>query len=187
MREFIIPEPLTYDGTQLVSHWAYRNYGVLGDSIVTFQGPCRVDLTEMVDLKDVIENAPIFSEQMLHFIVEHFTLDLECTILRQRLLVAVIKDIVSEKCGAGIRRSGDDLFVGEQKLTVSIATLTPVSCMIHTGVNITGRNAPVAAIGLAELGISLDGVSQVAKAICRAYVEEYEQVKLARCKVRGVG
>ena len=185
MKEMFIPDTITYDGTQLSSHWAYRNYGVLGDSILCFQGPCRVALPEMVDLQDVLGNSPIYSEQMLHFIAEHFDLDLETTILRQRLLIATLKDLVAERCEARIRRSGDDLFVGERKLTVSIATLTPVSTMIHTGINVTGKNAPVPAIGLAELGLIETGITEVGQALCRAYAQEYEQIKLARCKVRG--
>lgn len=186
MKELIVPDTITYDGAQLASHWAYLNYGLQGDSIVSFQGPCSVALTEMVDLKDVMGNAPIYSMRMLHFIVEHFTLDLESTILRQRLMIANLRDIISEKSGADIRRYGDDLFVGDRKLSVSIATLSPVSTMIHTGVNITGENAPVPAIGLSELGLSPEESSEVGRLLCNAYVAEYEQIKLARCKVRGV-
>ena len=186
MKEMFVPELITYNGTQLSSHWAYRNYGVLGDSILLFQGPCTVALPEMVDLKDVLANAPIYSEQMLHFIVEHFDLNLERTILRQRLLIATLKDLIEAQSGARLRRSGDDLFVGELKLTVSIATLTPVSTMIHTGVNLTGKNAPVPAIGLSELGLDPAQSTALGQALCQAYVREYEQIKLARCKVRGV-
>jgi len=186
MKEMFVPDIITYDGTQLSSHWAYRNYGVLGDSILLFQGPCRVALSEMVDLKDVLEDAPIYSEQMLHFIVEHFNLELETTILRQRLLIASLKDIISERTDTKIRRRGDDLFVGERKLTVSIATLTPVSTMIHTGVNITGKNAPVPAIGLSEMGFNPEEITEIGHSLSLAYVQEYEQIKLARCKVRGV-
>ncbi|MDD4239045.1 MAG: DUF366 family protein, partial [Desulfotomaculaceae bacterium] len=79
MLQRFIPETITYNGTQLSSHWAFRSMGLLGDSIVSFQGPCRVMLAEMVDLEDVRKNAPIFSHNMLHFIVEHFDMDLEKT------------------------------------------------------------------------------------------------------------
>lgn len=186
MEKLIITDPITYNGAQLSSHWAYRSFGLLGDSIVSFQGPCQVALPEMVDLKDVLNNAPIYSELMIHFIVEHFTLDLETTILRQRLMIALLRDIIADKCGANVLRSGDDLFVAERKLSVSIATLTPVSTMIHTGVNITGKNAPVPAIGLSELGLNMAETATIAESLCQAYISEYEQIKLARCKVRGV-
>jgi hypothetical protein len=187
MEMLIIPETITYNGSQLSPHWAYRNYRVLGDSIVSFQGPCRVGLTSMVDLKDVLDEAPIYSEGMLHFIAEHFTLNLEETILRQRLMVAALKDLISEKTIVKLQRFGDDLFADSRKLTVSIATLTAVSTMIHTGVNITGRNAPVPAVGLADLGLHEGEIAHIGETLCRTYLEEYEQVKLARCKVRSVG
>jgi len=46
--------------TQLSSPWAFRNFGLLGDSIVCFRGPCRVELSEMVDLEAFRKKAPIF-------------------------------------------------------------------------------------------------------------------------------
>ncbi|MCG9967638.1 DUF366 family protein [Pelotomaculum terephthalicicum JT] len=186
MKELFIKETITYDGTQLSSHWAYRNFGMQGDSVVSFRGPCRVELTEMVDIKDVLSNSPIFSKDMLHFIIEHFDLDLEKTIVRQRLLIAILKDIIIEKSGAALSRSGDDLFFHDRKLTVSIATLTPVSTMIHTGVNVTGEDAPVPAIGLAEIGLKPGEIEAVGKSLCSEYIKEYQQIKMARCKVRGV-
>lgn len=29
---------IDYDGSAIQSHWAYRNFGILGDSIVIFRG-----------------------------------------------------------------------------------------------------------------------------------------------------
>lgn len=186
MQEFFVKETITYDGTQLSSHWAYRNFGIQGDSVIFFRGPCQVALTEMVDLKDVLNNSPIYSTDMLHFIVEHFDLDLEKTIIRQRLFIAILKDIITEKSGITLSRYGDDLFYGHRKLTVSIATLTPVSTMIHTGVNVTGKDAPVPAVGLAEIGLAAGEIEAVGRLLCQAYIKEYQEIKMARCKVRGV-
>lgn len=185
MQEYFVRETIAYDGTQLSSHWAYRNFGIQGDSVIFFRGPCRVELTEMVDLKDVRNNAPIYSTDMLHFIIEHFDLDLEKTIVRQRLLIAALKDIIAAKTSAALSRDGDDLFFHDRKLTVSIATLTPVSTMIHTGVNVTGKDAPVPAVGLAEIGFGAGEIEAVGKLLCRAYIKEYQEIKMARCKVRG--
>lgn len=39
MQELFIKDTMTYDGTQLVSHWAYRNFGLQGDSIVFLRDP----------------------------------------------------------------------------------------------------------------------------------------------------
>lgn len=185
MLQHFIPETITYNGTQLSSHWAFRSMGLLGDSIVAFQGPCRVMLAEMVDLEDVRKNAPIFSHKMLHFIVEHFDMDLEKTILRQRILITIIKDLLSENYGAKLTRSGDDLYAGDKKLSVSIATLTPVSTMIHTGLNILSKDTPVKTVGLTDLGLQDEEIEPLGKLICKRYAEEIGDIRLARCKVRG--
>jgi len=181
-----ITDTITYDGTQLSSLWAFRNFGLQGDSIVSFQGPCRVNISEMVDLEDVKNNAPIYSEKMLHFIIEHFDLDLEKTIFRQRLFIAIIKDAVQRFTGTVLSRDGDDLFHLDKKLSVSIATLTPVSTMIHTALNILSDNVPVPAVGLAELGLSFDKVPALGADICGLYTVECSEIRMARCKVRGV-
>ncbi len=185
MLQRFISETITYDGTQLSSHWAFRSMGLLGDSIVSFRGPCRVMLAEMVDLEDVRKNAPIFSHNMLHFIVEHFDMDLGKTILRQRMLIAIIKDILWESHRAEFTRSGDDLYAGEKKLSVSIATLTPVSTMIHTGLNILSKDTPVKTVGLADLGLQEEEIESLGKLICSRYTKEMDEIGMARCKVRG--
>ena len=186
MEQLIVHETIQYDGTQLSSLWAFRNFGLQGDSIVSFQGPCRVDLPEMVDLADVLNNAPIYSEKMLHFIIEHFDLDLEKTIAKQRLFTAIIKDLLQRSTGASLTRAGDDIYCDNKKLSVSIATLTPVSTMIHTGLNIISDNAPVAAAGLTDLGLTEKDIPLLVAMICQSYVRECDEIRMARCKVRGV-
>lgn len=186
MRELFLEKNLTYEGHQLSSLWAFRNLGLQGDSIVSFRGPCRVELPEMVDMEDVRRKSPLYSRDMLHFIIEHFDLDLEKTIFRQRLFIAIIKDILEKETGLRITRSGDDLYFSGGKLSVSIATLSPVSTLIHTGVNVSAEGVPVRAAGLKNLGVPEENVQELARSICRAYVEETAAVRLARCKVRGV-
>lgn len=186
MQQSFVNEIIKYDGTQLASLWAFRRFGLQGDSIVSFQGPCQVDLPEMVDLADVRDNSPIYSENMLHFIIEHFDLDLEKTIVRQRLFIAIIKDAVLQFAGVVLRRQGDDLYHEEKKLSVSIATLTPVSTMIHAGLNILSENVPVPAAGLTDLGLAVHEAPKLGAAICGLYARECSEIRLARCKVRGV-
>lgn len=186
MIQRFIEETITYDGTQLSSLWAFRNYGIQGDSIVSFRGPCRVELSEMVDQEDVRKKAPIYSTDMLHFLIEHFDLDLEKTIVRQRLLIAIIKDIIHKNTGVNLCRKGDDLFLEERKLSVSIATLTPVSTMIHTGLNVSSKDTPVPAVGLADLGLRETEVPLLGVSICSEYAGEFGEIRMARCKVRGV-
>jgi len=185
MKSKLLREKMKYDGRQLVSLWAFRNFHLQGDSIVAFRGPCQVDLAQMVDLADVKEEGHIYSEEMLHFIVEHFDLDLEKTVTRQRLLIAIIKEqLESLNPQLRLERRGDDLYREERKLSVSIATLSPVSTLIHVGLNISSENTPVPAVGLTEL--QTGPLEFLADRILTSYREEIESIYLARCKVRGV-
>lgn len=182
----LIKEPLKYDGRQLSSLWAFRNFGIQGDSIVCFRGACQVALTEMVDLADVRDNAPVYSEDMLHFIIEHFDMDLEKTVIRQRLFVAMIKEILEQNAGVALTRKGDDLYQDTLKLSVSIATTSPVSTLIHTALNVSSRNTPVPTIGLTDMGWNSAEILALGQSIAQAYADETVSIHLARCKVRGV-
>lgn len=172
-----------YDGDQLSSHFAYRQFGLLGDSVVAFLGPCEVRLEAMVDLEDVRRKDPIFSKRMLHFLWESFTLDLRGAVAFQRLMIAIVAEELRAQRVEGLRRKGDDLFVADRKLSVSIATASPVSSLIHLGLNLTGEGAPVAAIGLTELGID---AGPFAKLCLERFREEYEGILKASYKVRPV-
>jgi hypothetical protein len=182
MYYFIFQEPIKYDGTQLSSLWAFRTFRIQGDSIVAFCGECDVSLKHMVDQVDVLNQAAIYSEKMAHFIVEHFDLELEKTIFRQRLLICIIKEII-ESHGHYLTRRGDDLYQDQQKLSVSIATLSRISTLIHVGVNISSANTPVPTIGLNDMQID---ESVFIENVVKQYVAELNSIKLARCKVRGV-
>ncbi|PKL77657.1 MAG: DUF366 domain-containing protein, partial [Candidatus Melainabacteria bacterium HGW-Melainabacteria-1] len=150
MHTQLIETPLAYTGSELRSHWIYATLGLQGDAAVAFAGPCEVRLGEMVDLADVQANAPISSEHMLSLIIEHFQADLRSMILRQRLLTAQAKDLLERHGVSGLRRTGDDLYDGGHKLSVSIATVSPVSGLIHFGINISSLNTPVATKGLED-------------------------------------
>lgn len=179
-----VTEEIAYTGEELRSHWAFRRFDILGDSVVAFQGPCHVAADRMVDLADVKADATIRSEGMLHLIVEHFGGDLEKAVLRQRLLVCIIGEIlIGFGVGKPFVRRGDDLFQGDHKLSVSIATKTPVSCMIHVGLNVVSRGTPVPTVGLADMGIDPE---DLARKVIRQYLREMQQVREAECKVRGV-
>lgn len=183
MHTRFITDPLTYTGDFLRSHWIYNTYGLLGDAAVAFEGPCNVNLSEMVDLADVHEQASIYSEHMLHFIVEHFHTPLEIMVLRQRLLTAQIRDLLEASGVKGVQRQGDDLYAGEYKLSVSIATLSPVSGVIHFGINILSHNTPVPTRGLSDYGLVPE---HFAHQVLKTYVEELQNIQEATCKVRAV-
>ncbi|HAG12089.1 MAG TPA: DUF366 domain-containing protein [Desulfotomaculum sp.] len=184
LQSLVVPETVPYDGKQLSSLWAYRTWGVKGDSIIGFRGPCDIDFEDMIDLEDVLSKSAIYSPDMLHFIVEHFDHDLEKGVLRQRLLINIIKEIL-EFHGIRTLRLGDDLYIDDGKLSISIATVTPVSTMIHAGLNVSRENIPVKASCLLEAGLAENQILPLAEEICRSYAGEIESIFLARCKVRG--
>jgi hypothetical protein len=189
MHTHIVPDKhITYDGRHLAPHWIYRTFDLLGDAIVTFIGPCRVDLSEMVDIADVKAQAPIYSPLMLHCIAEFFTTDLELAVYRQRLLVITAKELLEETTDHRLQRQGDDLYMARAdgtrgKLSVSIATASTTSTLIHTGFNIETEGTPVPTVGLAEMGVE---VPTFAADLLQRYTDEVQDIHLARCKVRAV-
>lgn len=184
MNYYLESKPLNYDGSQLQSLFAYKNFGLMGDSVCVFRGACRVEQNEMVDMQDVLAKDWIYSEDMLHFIIEHFEMDLEKTIVRQRLLIATIKEELEKLGVKTLRRSGDDLYEEEKKLSVSISTLSPVSSMIHCGLNVSNQNTPIPTIGLNNFKIQ--NVLEFGESVAKNYCAEFLSMRLARCKVRGV-
>lgn len=191
MKSLFINEEIKYIGSQLAPHWIYKNFHILGDAIAAFIGETDVKITEMVDIEDVISDSPIYSKNMLSFIIEQFGISLSECVLRQRFLICIIieelKKILGDKYK--ITRSGDDIFVNidgkEKKLSVSIATKSMTSGLIHTGLNIDPSGAPVDACGLTtDLGIT--EIEAFAKNVMKRYIEENEEIADAVCKVRGV-
>lgn len=193
MKIFFHPTRLTYDGTQLHSHFAFRNFGLSGDTIVSFIGPCEVRGDHLVDLEDARAGLFIWSEEMVHFIVEHFEGDLELAVARQRLLTALIIDEIGEALAdrhslalnpeIRLVRRGNDIYDEGFKLSVSIATRSPVSCLIHTGINVLSKGTPVPTKGLADYDLS---PRAVATGVMNRYAAEIASMRHARTKVRGV-
>lgn len=179
-----IDQKIPYTGAELRSHFIYDQCDLLGDALIAFAGPCEVKLEKMVDLEDVKQKKPIYSENMLHFLGEHFHLSLSEMVLRQRLLmVLMIEELLSRKVSRKLRRVGDDLFDSEAKLTVSIATVTPTSCVFHAGINISSKNTPIPTRGLEDYQIA---PAEFAESILKAYAQETQSIFRASCKVRGV-
>lgn len=183
MRKEFIKESIKYTGNELAPHWIYKNYKIQGDAIVAFCGECEVKLDEMVDVEDVINNEPIYSKLMLNFIIEHFNIGLVEGVLRQRLLITTLKEVLEDVYSVPVKRSGDDLFIDNKKLSVSIATKSMTSVLIHTGINIDPTGAPVAAIGLNSLNV--DNVQEFANTVMTKYCEEINDIIMASTKVSG--
>lgn len=181
MKTILADKEIKYEGWQLAPHWIYKTFKTMGDAIVAFKGECKVKLTEMVDIEDVINDEPIYSKNMLSFITEQFNVGLVEGVFRQRLLICVIKEVL-EKRGFKVERNGDDLIINGKKLTVSIATKSMTSILIHTGINIDSTGAPVQACGLTnDLGIT--DIDDFAKEIMKRYSEEIDDIILAATKV----
>ena len=178
MKTKLIEEEIKYIGSQLAPHWIYKNFGIQGDAIVAFKGECEVKL------EDVINNEPIYSKYMLSFITEQFGVNLVEGVFRQRLLICIIKELLEEN-SIFVVRNGDDLMIDGRKLSVSIATKSITSVLIHTGLNIVSEGAPVKASGLtSELGIQ--NIDAFALEVMKRYSEEIDDIKMASTKVRGV-
>ena len=191
MKWAFITRQIDYDGSQLASHFALINASLTGDSIVSFVGACEVLPEFMVDLSDLKAGHRIFSPKMLHFIAEHFEVDLVRATLRQRLLVSILQQELNSHLQppgsrGPVRRAGDDLFIKRRKLTISVATTSPVSSLIHLGVNLKTEGVPVEAASISDV-VPDASPQQIAEAVMKTYCAECESIEEAAAQVRGVG
>jgi len=184
MKSLFVSEEIKFTGEQLVSHWAYARFDLSGDSIVSFIGPCDLELQYLVGVDHYKKKTTIRSEKMLHFILEHFDLDLEKAILKQKLLVAILKDKLNHRLkGDILQRWGNDIFDGDAKLTISTVTRTRVSTKIHLGINISSKNTPVKTKGLEDYGLDpLD----LAQAVMNQYRLDMRRVEERLVKTRSI-
>jgi hypothetical protein len=173
MECIIIDKRIDYDGSQISSLWAYNLADVQADSIIGFRGACDVKAEHMIDLEDKKQGDIIFSTDMLHFIIEHFdSTDLKLVYARQRLFTSIVREVLS--CGySDIRRNGDDLFIGDKKLTISIASTSAVSQKIHFGINVVHDHYG----SLGDMGIYGDEVEAILQEIAEAYVREFDDIE----------
>lgn len=185
MISFFIPKQIKYNGSQIESLWTYKNFRIQGDSIVAFIGGCNIPFSKMVDQEDRLSKSRIASPLMLHFIIEHFDIDMDKAILRQRLLSGIVKDVLVESYGLkDIIRRGDDLYDGKAKLSISIATASPVSTKIHFGINIKSRGTPVLTKGLFDYGIR--SAKSFGLEVMERYCVEIDSAQKARTKVNWI-
>lgn len=183
MEKLFIKEEIKYTGAELCPHWIYKNFKIKGDAIVCFKGPVQVDLTEMVDIEDVINNEPIKSDKMANFIIEVFNSNLREAIFRQRLFISIIKETL-EDMGIQLKRKGDDLFYNGKKLSVSIATKSTTSTLIHTGINLVSTGAPIEVSSIKDMEIIDEDC--LIEEIMRRFSNEMSDIEFAKVKVRGV-
>lgn len=177
-----------YDGSQLVSLRSYLQHGLLGDSVVAWVGACDVAIDHMVDGEDLVAGATIAGDRMLHFIIEKFDSTLLAAVALQRLFASVVRDELrasarNRAMADGLVRDGDDLYFEKRKLSISIATQSPVSSLIHFAVNVTNAGTPVSTLALEDLGVD---PKPFAESVMKRFVREVESVVEATRKVRWV-
>jgi hypothetical protein len=180
-----IDRAIAYDGSQLSAHWILSETGIVGDALVAFRGPCKVLRDEIADLAD-IDGPGIAANDMVHFVWESFSdTGLMLGVHRQRLLSATALEVLRAMSpDVAARRDGDDLFLGDGKLSISIATVTPVSCLIHFAVNASHGGAPVRIAALSDLRVD---ARAFAENLLAQVASEQASIAEARCKVRAKG
>lgn len=185
MKTLFLQEEFTYDGTQLRSLFAYLGHGLLGDSVVAWRGGCEISFDHMVDGEDLREQAAIRGSRMLHLIFEIFDRDLFAGVALQRLTASIAKDLIEEKAkDIRLKREGDDLYWNGKKLSISIATRSPVSTMVHFAMNLSNAGTPVPTCALEEdFGLE---TKNFASELLRRLESEYESILDATRKVRPV-
>ena len=181
LKTSFIEENIGYDGTQLAPHWIYRRFGLLGNAVVAFVGPAQVPVAHMVDQTDVRRNAPIGSPLMLHFLGEWFIDSFDFGIALQQLFLRNLFELLNRERRV-VERRGSDLYQGERKLSVSIATRSLTSVLMHTALNIDTEGTPVPTVGLRELGLE---PRRLATDTLALFALDFASMATARCKVSG--
>lgn len=148
---------LKYNGTQLTSMFPYKlSKGT--SNIVAFRGPMDVRIGEMIDSEDVVKNDPIWSDDAINFILELPFTNIVGAVAIQRTIIhlfaAYFNDLKQNK-DVPLYVDGDDILSGYdtsyKKYSVSIATQTAHSSLIHIGLNLhAGKKAPKFAGNLAD-------------------------------------
>lgn len=188
MKSKWIEDRFNYDGSQLRSLFAYLKYNLMGPSIVSWTGSCDVSLDHMVDGEDLLAGEKICGQEMLHFIVEVFSIKLFSGVCLQRLLASIVMQELRKNCKdkvlvEGLFRDGDDLYLEDRKLTISIATQSPTSTLIHFAINVTNEGTPVKTACLEDLSLE---PQPFAKAVMKSFVQEFVTVEEATQKVKWV-
>lgn len=183
MKKLFITQNMKYDGSQLKPLFAYLDYKVLGNSVVSWVGACDIPFEHMVDGEDLLEKAEIRGAEMLHFIIELFDQNLFSAVSVQRLFASIVKDVLSEKTGALWIRRGDDLYFEDKKLSISIASKSINSVMIHFAMNVVNEGTPVKTCALKDWNLDAVTLSEV---LMTKLVEEIEDIQVATWKVRGL-
>ncbi len=173
----ILQDRIKYDGSQIAPLWTY-SMGIKGDSVVIFHGPMDITPENMKDFEDQKAKKTIQGDDLIHIIVERFDspASMRLAYYIQRFLIVCIRDVL-EKHGIKTARDGDDLFIGEGKLTVSIASAGVSSEKIHCGINITTEGTPEDVKTAALVDFGIEDWKEIAQEIGETFVHEMDDIE----------
>ena len=190
-------EPTDYDGSQLRAHWILRTTGLIGDAMVAFRGRCASATTRWQTWRICSRSRPSRAMTWSTFVLEIFDDgDLVRAVVQQRLLSAIAFELLrtdvlsrargvdSQVAAASLRRDGDDIFLGDGKLSISIATKSLVSTLIHFAVNVENSGTPVPTSSLRDLGVDPESFG---RQLLEAFAAEQASMRQARVQVRAKG
>lgn len=190
-----VDEIFEYDGSQINPSWAFQEFNIYGSSIVTWFGPVNITPDNLKDFADV--GLEIKSNYMVNFICEFFDQqppNMRIAYLRQRLLVMIFREILTEY-GVQTKREGDDIFVDDRKLSISIASVSLSSAKIHFALNIEDKGTPgdVETIGLFDIKVddrqvfTDDNILELVDKTVKRFIDELETIEhdISKTKVLG--
>ncbi len=177
-------ESIPYTGPELRPHFILSRFGIEGSAIVAFRGPCRVETAHLVDWEDRLAADHIAAKEMVHFLGEFFGITLREGVWIQRHLVLEAAARL-RALGLEVSRDGDDLFLAGGKLSVSIVTASPVSVLLHLGINLDAEGAPVRAAGLTG-ALEATVIESWIDALLDGFSKEWTSVNRATVKVKPV-
>ena len=167
-----------YDGSQINPSWAFQEFKVKDSTIVSWIGPMNILGKNLIDYEDV--GLDIKGNSMLNFIVEHFDEqpgNLKLAYHRQRLLVMITRDKLLD-FNVKTTQDGDDIFINQKKLSVSIATASISSMKMHFALNITTEGTPydVETSALEDVGFNQEKINKLQDSIANTYIEMIETI-----------
>ena len=190
-----VDEIFEYDGSQINPSWAFQEFGIYGSSIITWIGPVNITPDNLKDFADV--GLEIKSNYMVNFICEFFDqqpTNMRVAYLRQRLLVMIFREILTEY-GISTKREGDDIFVENRKLSISIASVSLSSAKIHFALNLEDKGTPddVETIGLFDIKVNgeyvfnSDNLLNLINETVSRFIDELETIEndISKTKVLG--
>ncbi|MBS7288157.1 MAG: DUF366 family protein [Candidatus Freyarchaeota archaeon] len=172
---------ITYTGEEIKPLWSLRALGLQGDSLVIFNGPLRVEASELVDMKDFLkggkEGPVICADEAVSMVIEHFDQQppsLRLMYHRLRILAFLFRELVEETCDVRLTRKGTDFYFEGGKLNVGVATVSPSSGKIHFAFNISSKGAPpgIKIASLLDLGLKKEDVEAFTVSLARRYRAE---------------